>query len=284
MGFKDIAIGQELLNVPMGDMIRNMAFAIADAQFELDESSIRSAELMSGQLPERNSDGDIVYREALTGALLFPKINEDGTIATDTTGETLYVTETGEAAKDAQPTFIDTRVFFGYEYVPVPNDTNNPPATVRRPNRVSMMELGFTPTFYQFIDTIIEVKIAIKITRDESLSLKAGFSTTSTTTSNEQRTAEQRQGLFRRSKRTSTGTVDRTTAVTATVDAEYSSKYSYSAEGSSLPRTKLVPVPPPAVLEERIRSMIEIEAKREAAALTGSSDGGGGTLGGGGGT
>ena len=29
-----------------------------------------------------------------------------------------------------------------------------------------MIELGFTPTFYQFIDTLIEVKIAIKICRN----------------------------------------------------------------------------------------------------------------------
>ena len=43
-----MSIGQQLLNVPMGDMIRQMAFAIADAQLELDESSIRVAELMSG--------------------------------------------------------------------------------------------------------------------------------------------------------------------------------------------------------------------------------------------
>ena len=32
-----MAIGQDLLNVPMGDMIRDMAFAIADSQFQLDQ-------------------------------------------------------------------------------------------------------------------------------------------------------------------------------------------------------------------------------------------------------
>ena len=41
------------------------------------------------------------------------------------------------------------------------------------------------------------------------------------------------------------------------VDATYSSKYSYSAEGSSLLRTKLTPIPPPAILEERIRQQLE---------------------------
>ncbi|NJM78964.1 MAG: hypothetical protein HC854_03825 [Flavobacterium sp.] len=41
------------------------------------------------------------------------------------------------------------------------------------------------------------------------------------------------------------------------------SKYSYSAEGSSLLQTKLVPIPPPAVLEERIQLQMEI-AREEA--------------------
>ena len=52
---------------------------------------------------------------------------------------------------------------------------------------------------------------------------------------------------------------------TSTVYAAYSSKYSYSAEGSSLLRTKLVPVPPPTVLEERIRKLIEDRSKAAAA-------------------
>ena len=42
------AIGQELLNVPMGDMIRQMAFSIAEAQYQLDENSINVAEMMGG--------------------------------------------------------------------------------------------------------------------------------------------------------------------------------------------------------------------------------------------
>ncbi len=42
------SIGQELLNVPMGDMIRQMAFAIAEGQYQLDENSINVAEMMGG--------------------------------------------------------------------------------------------------------------------------------------------------------------------------------------------------------------------------------------------
>ena len=41
-------IGQELLDVPMGDMIQQMAFAIAEAQIKLDTNSIEVAQMMGG--------------------------------------------------------------------------------------------------------------------------------------------------------------------------------------------------------------------------------------------
>ncbi len=189
------AIGQDLLNVPMGDMISQMALAIAEAQLALDESGIRQAELMSGRVVLRDEDGHFV----------------------DTDGN-----------QSNEPHFHDSLVFFGYhkngqEYVA---------------ERVSMMELGFTPTFYQFIDTVIEVKIAIKMTEaSETIRKHKG-------TQRSSRFSADRYGFHY------------STTVTP-VDATYASKYSYSAEGSSLLRTKLAPVPPPAVLEERVRMLLE---------------------------
>lgn len=172
-----MAIGQDLLNVPMGDMIRQMAFAIADAQVQLDESSLRVAEMMSGKRVERDDSG--VPTSVVT----------------------------------------DTRVTFDGE-------------------QLSMIELGFTPTFYQFVDTIIEVKIAIKISREitSSTKIKGERKTTRLVFGN---------GRFDYS------------VTTTPVDATYSTKYNYTAEGSSLLRTKLTPVPPPSILEERIRHLIE---------------------------
>src|SRR4051812_29894605 len=46
--FEKPRIGQELLDVPMGDMIHQMAIAIADAQRKLDENSIDTAQMMGG--------------------------------------------------------------------------------------------------------------------------------------------------------------------------------------------------------------------------------------------
>ena len=187
-----MGIGQELLNVPMGEMIRDMALSIAEAQVALDAASMRVAEMMSGKVWQLAQDG-----------------------------------------------------------TPLPEGTNNPKDTSitfptfengkRKAVKMSMLELGFSPTFYQFVDTIIEVKIAIKITHDSEF--KTNWSS---------RTETRKQ----------VGCSENTVQTTQ-VDASYTSKYGYSAEGASLLRTKLVPVPAPAILEERIRGLLQAE-KAEA--------------------
>lgn len=91
----------------------------------------------------------------------------------------------------------------------------------------SLLGLGFTPTFYQFVDTVIELKISISMRTESS---NSGFS----------------------------GDVKVGFLSAAAVGAAYSQKYQYSAEGSSLMRTKLVTVPAPAILEEIIRSELEL--------------------------
>jgi len=207
-----MSIGQDLLNVPMGDMIREMAMAIADAQVQLDEASMQVAEMMSGRPIARDSDGN-------------PVLDASGEIQT-----------------------ADTRIYFGQQR----NSSGE-----MEPAIVSMMELGFTPTFYQFVDTIIEVKIAIKMTRESSRSR------TTRSTERAGNDSSSRSGVFSRLF----GNNNRSKAYQATtssVDATYSSKYSYSAEGASLLRTKLCPVPPPAILEERIRAQMEALAEDEA--------------------
>lgn len=246
-----MAIGQELLNVPMGDMIRQMAFAIADAQVKLDSSSIEVAEMMGGL-----------------------KVIEDD---------------------EGNQTFDDSRVFFGYEmmtvreaqaYIAADNaftggdssaldkivsdQSSKLPAAekatgqIRVPTRLSMLELGFSPTFYQFVDTIIEVKIAIKITRTTERS-SARRDTARTNASAKSTRAKFGVGFGSVGARF--GTNSNSQATTSQVDASYSSKYSYSAEGSSLLRTKLVPLPPPPILEERIRRQLDGEAERRRLTL-----------------
>lgn len=260
-----MSIGQELLNVPMGDMIRQMAMAIADAQFALDRSSIMVAEMMGGQRLLRDDEGNLVDYD---GQPLSALRDEDGNPVYNENGELTY-------AEGYGPRVIDSRVQFGYSYEPASDTTpweNGAAKVVRKPKMVSMMELGFTPTFYQFVDTLIEVKITIKMTREVERTAHTTSTDTTTTKANVQSQkvsswSGRGRGAGSRSK--SKGTVDQ--VVVSSVDGTYSSKYSYSAEGASVLRTKLVPVPPPGILEERIRDLMETEREYARRAAEGKA-------------
>ena len=101
--------------------------------------------------------------------------------------------------------------------------SDDPEATIK----TSLIGAGFQPTFYQFTDTIIEVKMAITMNRSTeasvSVSAKGGFA-----------------------------------CFSASVNASYSSKYSYSVEGSSLLRTKITPLPPNTFMQR----MLDMKAQR----------------------
>ena len=93
----------------------------------------------------------------------------------------------------------------------------------------SLLELGFAPTFYQFVDTVLEVKVAFSMSSE---------------TSNSGAEREKYQ------------------AKSTPVDAIYSNRFQYPVEGSSVMRTKLVTVPPPGLLEGRVRELVEAEQRR----------------------
>jgi len=169
-------IGTQLLEVPFGEMVRSLAGAIAEAQYQLDHNGVRLTQMMAGE-------------KYPTGQL-------------DADGEDIM----------GDPVTIE----FGGE-------------------KLTMLELGFTPTFYQFVDTIIEVKISLNISSEIASSTKTVSASASGS-----------YNPFRMSVKASA----------TAVSASFSQKYNYSAEGSSLIRTKLAPVPPPAILEERIRALV----------------------------
>ncbi|HEX6374521.1 MAG TPA: hypothetical protein VFZ91_02260 [Allosphingosinicella sp.] len=137
------------------------------------------------------------------------------------------------------------RMMAGYE-VPEERDDGAPPlpgedsaerkylVEFNDGSKYSLLELGFTPTFYQFVDTVIELKMSISMSRSVETSQKSSRVSAA-------------GGAF----------LFAAAATVSSVSASFASKYQYSAEGSSVMRTKLVPIPPPAVLEQRIRLMIE---------------------------
>lgn len=150
-----VRVGQELLNVPFGDMVLQLAMAIAESQAKLDQNAVETTKFLAET------------------EITLPPIVE------------------GEEEK----TF-------------------------------SLIALGFYPPFYNFPETVIEVKMAITMARSRDFKVgvkaKAGW------------------GPF-----------------SASVNASYSSKYSYKVEGSSLIRTKIAPVPPPTGLEKYIDALIK---------------------------
>ena len=85
----------------------------------------------------------------------------------------------------------------------------------------SMLELGFTPTFYHFTETTIKARVAFSSTQSKEVGFGASIG-----------------GGF--------------AVFTASVNASYSSKYSFTAEGSSEISTRLVSLPPPAPLAQLI--------------------------------
>lgn len=295
-------VGKEMGAVPFGDLLSGMALGIAEGQWALDKSSIRVTELMSGQRLLRDMD---------SGKLIAPN------------GDPLPY--------GAEPHLIDSRVYFGYDYVNQDaearvssvddqggilefeilnhgadyafapqveinggdgtaqakvtmnqgrvatltinnNDkergrgykVGDPVAFLggggkRVPRKLSMMELGFTPNFYQFVDTIIEIKIVVKMMESKERSKKERLITTTTTNTTTDYHDVQSNGWSWWHPQSSPKQKKETKVVTQTVDPAFSNKYNYSVEGSSMIRTKLVPVPPPTILEERIRQLMETE-------------------------
>lgn len=122
--------------------------------------------------------------------------------------------------------------------------------------QTSMIGAGFQPTFYQFAETVIEVKMAITMTREREYE---------STTKGERKTVTKKGSWWRGYK---------TTVTSTPVDAKYSSKYNYTAEGSSLLRTRLVPMPPNSyvqrLLDMKAQAMqmgMELELKKVELAL-----------------
>jgi hypothetical protein len=94
-----------------------------------------------------------------------------------------------------------------------------------RPVPYTLLQAGIFPTFYQFTETIIEVKMSISTKTTSGSEFEAGATL---------------------------GVNYGPVTFAGHVNYKSSNTYSYSAEGSSLLRTTLKPVPPPARLSPRV--------------------------------
>jgi len=126
------------------------------------------------------------------------------------------------------------------------NETDGGLVVGDAPIMTSMIGAGFQPTFYQFAETIIEVKVAITMSYEYSNSYNR--QSQSGTDSTYQYNWEGKNSDY---------DYKRTVTTATTVDAGYSNKYNYNTEGSSLLRTRLVPVPPNSLISQ----MIELRSR-----------------------
>jgi len=175
-----MGIGQEILDVPFGQMVYQVASAIAESQAALDRNSIEMLKVMGD---DKNS------------SVLIPMLDEHG--------------------NDVQ---IET----------------------------SMIGAGFQPTFYQFSDAIIEVKMAISMSNDSDSSwskeTEYGPSTSTSISLNRGRI-----------------NVQRSTVKASTINASYTNKFSFKEEASSTLRVRLVPLPPNPMMQR----LIELRAQAQ---------------------
>lgn len=184
-------VGAELASVPFGRMIFDMASAIARSQTALDLASINLVQVLA------NTKFDYVpdVVETLTPQTRQVQVMVSGQSVGLTDANNNPVTVTGVHVDcDVSPTFPMT-----------------------------LLQAGVNPTFYQFTNSTIVVKMSVTSTTESSDSLGVTVDSQS----------QSRDFFF------SSGTV------TSHVNASFSNKFSYSVEGSSSLSTTLACVPPP---------------------------------------
>jgi hypothetical protein len=182
-------VGAELASVPFGRMIFDMASAIARSQTALDMASINLVQVLA------NTKFDYVpdVVETLTPEPRQVQVMVSGQPVGLTDARNNPVTVTGVHVDcDVSPTFPMT-----------------------------LLQAGVNPTFYQFTNSTIVVKMSVTSTTESSDTLGITIDT------------QAREFFF------SSGTV------TSHVNASFSNKFSYSVEGSSSLSTTLACVPPP---------------------------------------
>lgn len=181
-----MAIGQELLDIPFGEMLRNLAFAIAEGQLALDKSSIATLQHL----------------------------------LTTNVGLVTQVTEIIEPSVQ--------QVQVGGQTLPVTGATIR--ASGAQPVTMTLLQAGLQPTFYQFTEATLEVKLSISVKRTEE-------------TESESQPGNSPSNILVKGFKTR--------LFASSVNYRTSNTFSYAAEGASVIRATLRPVPPPPRITPR---------------------------------
>jgi hypothetical protein len=183
-----MAIGRDLLDLPFAEMVRNLAVAIADGQTAMDRNSLETLRALA------ETEVDVLTDVT---EVIEPEVNTV-TVADPAGGPTQRIPVTGARVR----------------------------ASGAPPVRMNMIQAGLLPTFYQFTEAALEVRLSITMREDRE-------------------TEERGQ----RGVGVPFLGLGRSRAYATSVDFRNANKYSYQAQGASLLRATMRPVPPPARLE-----------------------------------
>jgi hypothetical protein len=195
-----MSIGRDLLDVPFAEMVRNLAIAIADGQTALDRNSLETLKALN------NEKVDVLSEVT---EIIEPQISTVPVTVTDAAGNPVSQTVTVTGAR-VRPSGVGS-------------------------TQMSMLQAGLFPTFYQFTEASIEVKIAITV-REEAQSMTSGSSSGNPGT----------RGFLG---------LGATRAYASSVDYRTQNTYGYDANGSSVLRATLRPVPPPSRLQPTLTTI-----------------------------
>lgn len=176
-----MSIGQDLLDVPFAEMVCNLATAVADGQLALDQASIETLKFL------------------IDPANAVPLIPEVAEIIERTSSTVAVTTPAGPASVAVDGIRLRSQ-----------------PA---EPVKTTLLQAGILPTFYQFTEALIEVKLSISVKN-----------TTATDSSGTATPVRKRM------------------AFGSPVNYRTKNTYSYDAQGSSTLRITMRPVPPPSRL------------------------------------
>lgn len=138
--------------------------------------------------------------------------------------------------------------------------------------KLSMLEAGFIPSFYHFVDTILEIKMDISIREEQADSTALKMSQSGSSSTEVTAEASAKFGVNAAIVSAEVGVkagykATNTSAYSRSLDASHSQKFSQDLSASSLMRTKIVPVPAPELLVERIKILLDqLRKKAEAEA------------------
>jgi hypothetical protein len=114
-------------------------------------------------------------------------------------------------------------------------------STVGDPIKMTLLQAGLTPTFYQFTESDIQIVISLKATVSTDVSVDAGFEFDDTLT-----TELGFGGGISSFFGGPSGKITNTTHFASHVNVTTQNKYSYEAQGAATLKTTLKPVAPPA--------------------------------------